>query len=72
MGFKNSPPYIPKKNRRCFARPQFFHVNDIMVFSHILEEHIPYFHSVFQLFDSYGIKYPFNFFKLPVCRFFKT
>lgn len=58
MGFKNSPAYVQRKIDailrvyREFARA---YVDDIVVFSHTLEEHIAHLHAVFQLLDSYGI-----------------
>ena len=58
MGFKNSPPYVQRKIDailrvyRAFARA---YVDDIVVFSQTLEEHIANLHSVFQLLDSYAI-----------------
>ena len=58
MGFKNSPPYVQRKIDailrvyRAFARA---YVDDIVVFSQTLEEHIQHLHAVFQLLDSYGI-----------------
>ena len=58
MGFKNSPPYVQRKidgilrAYRAFARA---YVDDIVVFSRTLEEHIDHLHSVFKLLNSYGI-----------------
>ena len=56
MGFKKNPFYIKKKN--YFTCSQFFfrvYVDDVIVSNHTLEKHISYLHSIFQLFDSYGI-----------------
>ena len=58
MGFKNSPLYVQRKIDtilrvyRAFARA---YVDDIVVFSQTLEEHLSHLHSVFQLLESYGI-----------------
>ena len=57
MGFKIHHQ-CPKKIdvilrvHREFAR---VYVDDIIIFSHILEKHISNLHSIFQLFESYGI-----------------
>lgn len=59
MGFKNSPAYVQRKIDailrvyRAFARA---YVDDIVVFSKTLEEHLTHLSEVFQLLDSYGIR----------------
>ena len=58
IGFKNLPFYVQKKIDvilRVHRKKKRIYVDDIVVFNHILEKHISYLHSVFQLFDSYGI-----------------
>ena len=58
MGFKNSPAYVQRKidtilrAYRAFARA---YVDDVVVFSHTLEEHLEHLHTIFALFDSFGI-----------------
>ena len=58
MKFKNFSLYVQRKIDdilrafRDFAR---VYVNDIMIFSNTLEEHITHLHSMFQLLNSYDI-----------------
>ena len=57
MGFKNFPLYVQKKIDVILRVYQQFirvYVNDIIVFSYKLDEHISHLHAVFQLFDTYG------------------
>ena len=59
MGYTNSPAYVQRKIDailrvfRAFARA---YVDDIVVFSKTLEEHLAHLHQVFQLLDSYNIR----------------
>ena len=59
MGFKNSPAYVQRKIDtilriyKAFAKA---YVDDIVVFSRTLEEHVSHLRQVFQLLDSYGIR----------------
>ena len=58
MGFKNSPPYVQRqidgilRPHRDFARA---YVDDIVIFSKTLEEHLDHLHIIFGLLDSKGI-----------------
>ena len=63
MNFKNSPPYIQKKFYvilRVYRQFSRVYINYIITFNHILDEHISYLYSVFQLFDFYGINLSFE------------
>ena len=70
MGFKNFPFYVQKKidvilrvhrqKIRVHRKKIRVYVDDIIVFNHTLEEHVSYLHSIFQLFDSYGINLLFK------------
>ena len=59
MGFKNSPAYVQRKIDailrvyRAFAKA---YVDDIVVFSRTLKEHLDHLRQVFQLLNSYDIR----------------
>lgn len=58
MGFKNSPPYVQRRidtllrDMRKFARA---YVDDIVIFSQTLDEHINHLHQIFGLLDSFNV-----------------
>ena len=58
MGYKNSPAYVQRqidrllREYRSFARA---YVDDVVVFSKTLEEHVGHLKQIFALFSKYGI-----------------
>ena len=58
MRFKNSSTYVQRKidiilrAYRVFVRA---YVDDVIVFSHILKEHLKHLHTIFALFDFFDI-----------------
>ena len=58
IGFQNSPPYVQRqidqilRSHRTYAQA---YINDIVVFSKTLEEHIAHLDTVFKLLDSLDI-----------------
>ena len=73
IGFKKITFYVQKKIDvilRIYREFFRVYINDRIIFSHTLNEHISYLHSVFQLFDFYGINLSLK--KLPGCRSTKS
>ena len=58
MGFKNSPPYVQRqidnllRPHRHYARA---YVDDIVIFSKTLEEHLAHLRAIFELLDAKGV-----------------
>ena len=63
MNFKNSSLYVQRKINsllrayRIFARA---YVNDIVIFNHILKEHLIHLNQIFQFFEFYDINLSFK------------
>ena len=58
MGFKNSPPYIQRQMDRILQEFKNFtraFIDDIVIFSKSLEQHLDNLQAVFYLFDSLNI-----------------
>ena len=58
MGYKNSPAYVQRQIDRLLRALRKFaraYVDDVVVFSKTLEEHVDHLRQVFALFSKYGI-----------------
>ena len=58
MGYKNSPAYVQRQIDRLLRELRHFaraYVDDVVVFSRTLEEHVNHLRQVFTLFEKYGI-----------------